>query len=118
MAKYKSEKKLHDKLLNLLKEHFIDDETEIKDEEMEPVNNMTGRKKEKSYEEDDDMDLGKESYDFGDENRDESAEYCDELMEEKSEDEDEERKLPKNKRKAMAIIIATKKAGRAKSKKM
>lgn len=119
-SKYKEEKEVHDNLLNLLKEHFFEDEMEIADEEegdlMKPMSKMMGLKRGKKSVADDDMEY--EGDDESYESEGEDDDYYEDLMEdqeEESEEEDEERNLSKDKRKNMAIVLVTKKAGRGKA---
>lgn len=113
--KYKEEKKSHEDLIELLKKHFFEDEMEIKDEEMEemkPMSKKMGMKRGKSYDADDsDMEYEGEEDMYDSEGVDDD--YYDEMMDE-SEEEDEEPKLSKDKRKKMAVVLVTKKAGRGK----
>lgn len=106
-SKYKDEKKIHGELLDFLKKHFFEDEMEIKEDEM-------GMTRGKKYDADD-SDMEYEGEDDMYESKSEHDDYYKEMMDE-SEEEDEEPKLSKDKRKHMAIILATKKSGRGKSK--
>jgi len=119
--KYKEEKKVHGDLLDLLKKHFFEDEMEIKDEEfdeMKPMSKKMGMKRGKQYDADDsDIDFEGEEDMYDSEGVDDD--YYDKMMDEsEDEEEDEESELSKDKRKKMAIVLVTKKAGRGKSKKM
>lgn len=118
-TKYKEEKKVHDDLLELLKKHFFEDEMEIKDEEqeemeeMKPMSKNMGMKRGKSYGADDsDMDFEEEEDMYESEGKDDD--YYDEMRDE-SEEEYEEPELDKDRRKRMAVVLVTKKAGRGKS---
>jgi len=113
---YKKEKKLHDQLLEMLKKHFVEDEQEILeddlDEEMKPMPKNMGMKRGKKLgamtEEDPDMDYeGAEDF-YG---QDGDDDYFEDLTEE-DEDEENEMNLPKEKRKNLAILVISKKAGK------
>lgn len=110
--KYRKEKKVHNELLDLLKEHFLEDEEEILDEEEddEGVDSLTskgGIDPDLDYDSDEEMFQG------------EDDDYYNELMEEQDEEEDEETpgSLDKDHRKNLAIVVLTKKAGMGNRKK-
>lgn len=115
--KYKEEKKVHSDLIDLLKKHFFEDEMEIKDEEMEemkPMSKKMGMKRGKSYGSED-SDIEYEGEEDMYESEGEDDDYYDKMMDEsEEEDEEEEPKLSKDKRKKMAVVLVTKKAGRGK----
>ena len=94
------EKKIHDKLLRLLGKHFDEDEEDMLDEE------MGGYGEDEDYE--DDMEMEDDLYD--------DRMDDDDMMEEEEEEEEEEfgGKLPKDKRKGLAIVIMQKKLGKPK----
>lgn len=106
-SKAKEEKKVHDKLLKLLREHFSEDEDEIAEEEQEEMEEMKPMKRNMAL---------RRSYDFGgyDEDDDEMEdEYAEGFEEDEDEDEDEGYGKPsKDQRKQMAVVLVTKKAGR------
>lgn|SRR5690554_1702559 len=112
---YKKEKKLHDQLLEMLKKHFVEDEQEILeddlDEEMKPMTKYVGMKRGKKLgkmkDEDPDMDYEGEEDFYG---QDGDDDYFEDLTEE--EDEEDEMNLPKEKRKNLAILVISKKAGK------
>lgn len=115
---YKKERKLHEELLDMLKKHFMDDEGEIVDEELEDMKEMPkfqGLKKGKklgdmSEEEDSDMDYESGESAYG--KKGEDDEYFEDLTEDEDEDEEDEMNLPKEKRKNLAILVISKKAGK------
>lgn len=121
MAKetYKKEKKLHDQLLEMLKKHFVEDEQDILEDEMEdemkPMPKYQGMKRGKKLgemkEEDPDMDYEGEEDFYG---QDGDDDYFEDLTEDEDDEEGEEDEmnLPKEKRKNLAILVISKKAGK------
>ena len=87
------EKKDHDKLIELIKKHFMKDEEDMYDDEQE------------------------DNEDYPEEAREEAEDRHMDDYEDEDEDEDDE-KLSKQKRKDLAILVVGKKAGRKGSKKM
>lgn len=109
----RKEKKEHDKLLDLLKKHFMEDEFEMmddEDDEMKPMSKMMGLKRGKSYGDSQEPDMDYEGLEEDYDQEGEDDEYYEDLME--GEDEDESpKKLDKDARKNLAIVLITKKAG-------
>lgn len=116
-SKYKDEKKAHEALLKLLKEHFTEDEDEIlQDEDSDEMNPMNKFREMKDREMDED---------FEEDDEDEESEGADDegyedIFDEREggEDDEDEKKLSKDKRKDLAVLIVTKKSGRDKKRPM
>lgn len=120
---FEKEKKVHDRLLNLLKEHFTEDEREILEggeamDDMKPMSHYEKMKRGRIFGGEDPDELMDEDQDQEDEEEDEEYrgkgrddDYYEDLMENEN-DTDEDEKLPKEKRKDLAILVLTKKAGR------
>lgn len=104
---YKEEKKQHDRLLDLLKKHFNEDEIEeaireLDDSEREDEEFMNSK------------DFMDEDQDIAEEGEEELPEN--ELMEDEGEEEEdeEEMELPKDKRKGLAVVIIQKRMSKPK----
>jgi len=104
-SKAMEEKKVHDKLLKLLREHFSEDEGEIAEEEQEEMEEMKPMKR--------NMALRRPyDYDSSDEDDEMEDEYAEGFEEDEDEEEEDYRKPSKDQRKQMAVVLVTKKAGR------
>lgn len=115
----RKEKKEHDELLKLLKKHFMEDELEMmegEDDEMKPMSKMMGLKRGKSYGDSQEPDMEYEGMEEDYEKEGEDDDYYEDLME-GDEEEESPKKLDKEARKNLAIVLITKKAGMGDRKK-
>lgn len=116
-SKFKKEKMEHNTLLDLLKSHFSKDEDEILDEEEEELargrNYKHDRKKDRVSESGDYFNP-KSEYEDGEEEEepDEDEDLYDEDLESQEDEMEESARMPKARRKNLAIVLLTKKLGK------
>lgn len=120
MREWESEKRIHDKLLGSLKDHFEEDELEMRrNDEQNPDRRSALRDLMREMLEmergDDDMEEDEEEeYEDSEGEEEDSAPMCpfDADEDEADEEDKEEVELPKDKRKQLAILVMSKKAGK------